>query len=352
MLKKAVNEAKFTLTIEATGPLLIRSGHATISGPDMTPVRTYRNGHWQVYLPGSSLKGVIRSHLERVCRTLNPSAGVVCNPFLRMEGLEKKAQIENGRLICPDYPEVSCGEKFKVRSKKDRLIKIKGFQPMKQEELSNAQVYADSCPICRLFGSTFYVGRVSIRDAYVTSTEHTELRDGVGIDRLTSGAAQGAKFELEVVSSGTSFETEVYLRNFETWQLGMLMLAVQDLTDGLIRVGSGRSRGLGSVRGEAGEVTITHLGKVENKPSNEIWGLGKFIKGDDWYSRYGTWSDDVLTIDSAPKEERNGIREVSVFCNEALVELQRRAISAFVQRIESWQVPDAMTFEHLDFRKV
>jgi CRISPR-associated RAMP protein (TIGR02581 family) len=275
---------------------------------------------------------------------------VVCNPLFRFD--EEKAQVENGQLTYPDYLEVSCGDKFEVRRKKDKPTKIKKFQLINPEELENAQVYADSCPICRLFGSTFYVGRVSISDAYLTSVGHTELRDGVGIDRLTSGAAHGAKFELEVVSSGAVFETELYLRNFETWQLGMLMLAVQDLADGLIRVGSGRSRGLGSVKGRAEEVAITHLGKVNAKPTNEIWGLGKFLEGEERYARYGTWPNDVLTIDPIPEEERKGIRKVALFRGKALAELQRKAIGVFVRRIESWQVPETMTFEHLDFRRV
>ena len=44
MLKRLVNECRFTLTIHTEGPVLVKSGYATVSGPDMTPVRTYRNG--------------------------------------------------------------------------------------------------------------------------------------------------------------------------------------------------------------------------------------------------------------------------------------------------------------------
>lgn len=81
MLKQLVNEARFQLTITAEGPLLVKSGHPTLVGPDMTPVLTYRNGRSEVYLPGSSLKGVFRSHIEKVMRTLRPNPYVVCNPL-------------------------------------------------------------------------------------------------------------------------------------------------------------------------------------------------------------------------------------------------------------------------------
>ena len=56
MLKRLYNEARFMLTITTTGPVLVRSGHATLSGPDMTPVLTYRNNDWQVYLPEARSK--------------------------------------------------------------------------------------------------------------------------------------------------------------------------------------------------------------------------------------------------------------------------------------------------------
>lgn len=80
MLKKLVNEARLKMTITANGPLLVKSGHPTLVGPDMTPVLTFRHGESQVYLPGSSLKGVFRSHVEKVIRTIRQN--VVCNPFL------------------------------------------------------------------------------------------------------------------------------------------------------------------------------------------------------------------------------------------------------------------------------
>lgn len=353
MLKRLVNEARFKLLIEAAGPLLVKSGHATITGPDMTPVLTYRNGEWQVYLPGSSLKGVFRSHLEKVCRTLQD--GVTCNPFLKLKDVSRA---ENGRLVCSDYAHVACSNKFEVRGleaeKRFEASDRTRWSHLNPEELTNPMVYADSCPVCRLFGSTSYIGRISIGDAYlmdVTRPRPTESRDGVGIDRLTGGAAHGAKFELEVVSTGTTFETEIHLRNFETWQLGMLMLVLQDLADGLVRVGSGRSRGLGAVTGQISRIIITYLGSVTGKPPSEVWGLGRFLPEEDWYTRYGTWPDDLMTIEPDPIEARQGIRLTATFEEDSLANLRDKSITAFVQRIQGWQVPEAMTFAHLRFER-
>src|SRR5437764_7433509 len=104
MLKKLMNEAYFTLRITTVGPLLIRSGRATISGPDMTPVLTFREGKQEIFLPGSSLKGVFRSHSEKMVCSLK--SRVVCYPFAGIE--DKEADLDQRRR---DYRD-SCGERF------------------------------------------------------------------------------------------------------------------------------------------------------------------------------------------------------------------------------------------------
>lgn len=300
MLKKLVNEACFTLKITTTGPLLVRSSHATISGASMTPVLTRRESEWEVYLPGSSLKGVVRSHLEKISRTL--SQGVVCNPFQKV-----------------GEPDTSCSAALQQRKSRD-------------EEITSEIAYRDACPICRLFGSTHFIGRLSINDAYLVDRNKlnvTELRDGVGIDRFTGGSYPGALFDLEAVSTDVEFETNIYLRNFETWQLGMVMLIVQDMEDGLVRIGSGRSRGLGSVKGEVNKLVLNHVtaGAI---PAKQIWGMGKFL-GD---GSYGTDATDILELKKSPEPTRRSIRQQQCFdTEESLEELSAKSIQRFVDYI-------------------
>ncbi|RLC20136.1 MAG: CRISPR-associated RAMP protein [Deltaproteobacteria bacterium] len=306
MLKKLLNECRFSLQITTSGPLLVKSGYATPYGPDMTPVLTYRNNKEQVFIPGSSLKGVFRSHVEKVIRTLNEPA------------------------VCVLFDNTSCNTK--LQDMKERLKR-------ESRELTNETAYDQSCPACRLFGSMFFIGRVSIGDAYLTEnadvTRYTEDRDGVGIDRFSGGAAQGAKFELKVIRAGVSFETDVYLRNFEIWQLGALMLVLQDMEDGLIRIGSGRSRGLGDVRGNVSQVDVQYIRPaITGKSAGEIWGLGRFLNGDD---SYGTRSDDVLTLTEAPAHIARGIRDIQRFSEDSLINLKESAVGHFVQRVQGWE---------------
>ena len=122
MLKKLVNEAYFTLSITTTGPLLIRSGRATISGPDMTPVLAFRNGQQEIFLPGSSLKGVFRSHSEKVVCSLKQL--VVCYPFFSNE--DKEADLSGdgitATLVVRSLPNLPNKAMRNASSKKCRLI--------------------------------------------------------------------------------------------------------------------------------------------------------------------------------------------------------------------------------------
>jgi len=317
MLKKIVNEAHLTLRITTTGPLLIKSGRATVSGPDMTPVLTFRNGKQEVFIPGSSLKGVFRSHIEKVICSLKPR--VACYPFSSNE--DKEADIELRRR---DYAE-SCSAKFTGAGHSNDTTE---------------QVYSQSCPVCRLFGSTGFIGRVAIGDAYVVTEQTKEQRDGVGIDRLTGGASNGAKFELEVVSTGVAFETDIHLRNFEVWQLGMLFVVLQDLEDELIRIGSGRSRGLGKVKAELSGASggiITSAIRDSGEPANELWGLGRWLNDDS----YGTRKDDLLALANPVASSHHGIRGMRTFTGDALKFVSDASTERFIERIQQWPAQPA-----------
>ena len=262
MLKRLVNECRIMLRIEPVGPILIKAGAQTLAGPDMAFVRVWRNGGQQVYLPGSSLKGVLRSHAERIGRAVaDRGQFLACDPFA------KKG------------PDRFCGGCFQVRGGENVPERFQ-LDLVEVSDAVNQAVYADSCPICRLFGSTLFAGRLAVGDAYaVGNPPGTQTRDGVGIDRFTGGAAGGAKFDLEVVTSG-AFETKIHIRNFELWQLGLLAFVLEDLKDGLIRIGAGKSRGLGEVIGTVTEVEVGYFERPRTSPQPggfAIRGMDNFV---------------------------------------------------------------------------
>jgi CRISPR-associated RAMP protein (TIGR02581 family) len=227
MHKRLVNEAMLELTIEPAGPILIKAGKtgADPTRPNMEFVRTWRDGEPVVYLPGPSLKGVLRAHCERIARTV-----------------EREGQ----RLACdPLHPKQSCSAR------------------LEKETLTGPKAHKKSCFICQIFGNTSLAGHLRPADAYPVDPGkvRVEERDGVAIDRVFGSVAVGP-FQLEVVTEG-QFKTQIHIKNFSLAQLGLLALALRDLKLGRVRVGFGKSRGLG-------RVTLTFNRLVLRYPMAEI----------------------------------------------------------------------------------
>lgn len=225
MLKKLLNQATLELTIEAQGPLLIKSGIEGGADPSVPDMQFVRSGG-QVYIPGSSLKGVFRSYAEKIARTVGARC---CNPF---DNDDKS-------------PDCFCGKRL-------------------ENQRESNTVYKQSCHICRLFGSTAMASRIKFNDAYSLNGEipNTETRTSVAIDRILGSVAQGP-FDFEVVTTAT-FKTSIHMRNFELWQMGLLALVLRDLEEGLIPVGCGKSRGLGEVTAKVTAFDVRYLGALQD----------------------------------------------------------------------------------------
>lgn len=249
MLRKWLCQADVTIEIEPVDPILVKSGHATIDGPDMVPVRTFRDGKSVYYLPGTSLKGVLRSHFERIARTLRPQS--VCLPYFDPK--------RDGISIPVDEEKESFGCGYRSRGK--------GDDPA-------SAAYSDSCAACRLFGSLKFAGRFSIGDAYPLpeNVPTVESRNSVGIDRFTGGTVRDVLFDLQAVVGGR-FKANMRLTNFELWQLAALNLLIADLQDEMIAVGSGRSRGMGRIRADVSAFRLSYLRAAQSPPS--LSGIGQ-----------------------------------------------------------------------------
>ncbi|CAN2041393.1 CRISPR-associated protein Csm3 [Candidatus Magnetomoraceae bacterium gMMP-15] len=284
MLKKMINNAKIDFNIIPIDPLLIKSGMATVGGVDMSFVRTYRFGEKpEPFIPGSSLKGMIRSYAEKICRSLRDQPVPVCLPYVDYDGKEQAGEKH----------QASCGLIFEKYKKK-----------YEETIIPSSKIYQRSCPICRLFGSHVFIGRFAASDAYLTDETKnfvTEIRDGVAIDRLTGGTAGGAKYDLEVLTRG-EFSTSIEIRNFERWQLGLISLVLRDMEEGLIRLGFGKSRGLGKFKAKITNFQLTYY----NQNISNLCGIAKLCSKTecDDYQFFTETSDDNSSL---PQPIQNGL---------------------------------------------
>lgn len=337
MQKRLLNQCLIDLEITTEGPLLIKSGLPGIAGPDMAPVVTFRSSSRpQPYIPGSSLKGVLRSHAERIARTLcwKPDEWRIgaCNPFLT-KGQETDWASQG-----------SCGAKFEERKKRAKAVRSP------TEELTTPVIYRDSCPACKVFGSTFLIGRLSVPDAYLTkdSTYRTERRDGVGIDRFTGGSSPNALFNMEVVTNATFETQQLRLVNFELWQLGWLAYVLRDLSEGLIGIGSGKSRGLGQVSAEVRKVELFTAGHcLPQRATARLWELA-VLEANEERSAYGYWrsAEESIPLESAQTlDDALGLRVCyRLEGTAAVTTLWRQVAPIATQYFEQYQIPPTMRF--------
>lgn len=315
MLKKMINSARIEFEIIPIDPLLIKSGQATVGGVDMSFVRTYRSGEKaEPFIPGSSLKGMIRAYAEKICRSLRDNPVPVCLPYLAPS--EDKTQKGEERQF-------SCGLHFK----KDRKV----------QTISSPEIYKFSCPACRLFGSHGFVGRFAASDAYLTenfkSNWLVEIRDGVAIDRITGGTAGGAKYDLEVLTRG-EFKTTIEIRNFERWQLGLIGLVLRDMEEGLVRIGFGKSRGLGRFKANITMFELTYY----NRSLTNLSGLGKLCSADEIKS-YGLFPETGDGSIPLPKHQpRRGLR-YEYDLKDSWKEVLEPAVNDLVRFVEKTEWP-------------
>lgn len=231
------NRYCFEGKLELVTPLRISSGRAS----DETDAPFMRLYDETLFIPGSSLRGAIRSEVERILASMDPA----------VTGLRSCTLFEKG-------DGGDCAEK--VRKFRDSL---KNEEKRKEEDKNKTDdqliakyVKGNLCDVCLLFGSASYASRLVFEDGvFVNEKEvesRTRIRDGVGIDRDTGAAKDGAKFDYEVIESGGegvrfTFKMVAENINVAAQDKKLINLILALLKDGLF-LGGKRSGGMGKVK--------------------------------------------------------------------------------------------------------
>ncbi len=203
------NAVELQLAIRADGPMLIRGPDSFVpDAPDMAFIRMPWKEEAVPFLPGSSLKGVLRTGAEMLLQGIGVD---VCSPTDR--------RTRGG-----------CGE----------------------------------CPACLAFGSAKRGASVILvgegmpwppeaqdeerQQAVATVERQRTVRTGVAIDRQRGSVAVGP-FDMEVLG-GAVFYPTLTLRNPGQLDLALLAAALELLDVGILRLGSGTTKGMGRVKVE------------------------------------------------------------------------------------------------------
>ena len=260
------NRYCFQGEIELITSLRISSGRA----PDNTDAPFMRSFDETPYIPGSSLRGAVRSEVERIIATVGDAVGLrTCTLF------EKGDCAEKARDFLLKLEE-------KERDERENKTKDERIAEFAEEEL---------CDVCKLFGSTVYASRLIFEDAQPVGGEiHNRIRDGVGIDRDTGAARDGAKFDYEVIEpskNGPFFGFKMVVENVNGQDKKIINLILGLLKHGLY-VGGKRAGGLGKIRLRETENRVCKVTGFEN--SKSLW--KDLVSGEEIYKDL-VWKEEI-----------------------------------------------------------
>jgi CRISPR-associated RAMP protein (TIGR02581 family) len=247
---------RFTSRILVNGTLIAETGlHVGVGAssldPTATDARVIRDSKGRPFIPGSSFKGALRSHLESIVRALGRSDLWACDP-----------------LADPCIPARRQKGKISIEDIKSRAEEIAD-----EDGRTNYAVYdrecterilESSCFICKLFGSPWLASRVLFKDLFINEDSwfgRFELRDGVGIDRDTGAARQGIKYDFEVVPALARFNVQIVVENSDCRSFGLLAAGLRELERQRVAIGGKTTRGLGLVRLVIDQIEI--VGELE-----------------------------------------------------------------------------------------
>ncbi len=219
--------AEADLTLQFQGPMLINDlARSRRGGFDHAP---WKDSPWlrdAWVLPGSSIRGVIRSQAEKIARTLATQRATGLTDFL-----ERCPAGDPNNSRRPDAP----------LANSDCLLQqagISGEDVVKPAQLDLAD---------QLFGSVRLGSRLIVEDGRLANRPERKAMDFLAIDRFTGGGRDSAKFDALVLWK-PAFRVRLRLENPEPWELGWLLLVLCDLHDGLATIGFGAAKGFGQAR--------------------------------------------------------------------------------------------------------
>ena len=213
--------------------LMVKSGYDGIETKIMPLISGVDEGGRKIspVIPGSSLKGIFRSHAGKIINTISGDNRIIDDMF----GNQEKA----GRVMIDD---VYCNVNNPV----------------------DFEAWIDEEP--------------DALDTFTSENLH------VAIDRFTGGASEGALYNARPVKKSSAWEPiNITLNTFPEisenllkQELALLKLLVRDFSDGYIYIGFGSHRGLGKITNEPEIEYSSNF--PSDKELQESWNA--FMKGD------------------------------------------------------------------------
>jgi CRISPR-associated protein Csm3 len=214
------NQYMFEIELQLVTPLHIGGNQEEAITSD-SPIMRDTNG--APFIPGSSLKGLLRTASERTVHLLSFEKDACflkdggCHPYKKYKHIEELAKL---------------GE---------------------EEQLFD-EIYAHLCPICQTYGGGMIASKVKFQHVFFDEFVPVNVRTSNKIDRDTGATVDGALFSYEYIQPKQTFKIVVEAENMTRDNLKVLGLALAQLEQNAIRFGGKQAKGLGQVKYVSGKV--------------------------------------------------------------------------------------------------
>lgn len=260
---------EWRFTLQATGPFLTHDTTAAgLSGFDHAPLLATIGDWTQPVLPGSSLRGVLRSQAERIARTL-----------VTHQALGKPDPTGYFLKHCP-----ACDPLTQRKPKNSDGLALESCDSLLRHTVGiseNAEILPEElCLACQLFGTTRRGSRFFVEDAPFAGNDPVyKMLDFLAVDRFTGGGAEHLKFDALVLWQ-PAFNVRLRLENPQPWELGWLTLVLRDLAEGWLRVGFGAAKGFGQVEVEEMDVVRGELVPGKAPAGDTVFSITEWSQDD------------------------------------------------------------------------
>lgn len=210
-------------------------------------------------LPGSSLKGKLRSTCETLSHALGATA---CLLNVDASGVSCVSDVQHYREVRDEYQDILRNQTVDARL---------------------AWIEEHTCDVCKLFGSPVMAGRLRVSDGALEDwASMVQVRDSVVIDRDSQTAVDGLKFDYDVVPADSRFELCIDLKNPTDQDLALMGTALFEWHAGS-NLGGFTSRGLGRFHLQDIEVRGANL----DDPDQRI----RYLTHTEAHERLTDWGD-------------------------------------------------------------
>ncbi len=203
--------------LETIGRVHVGSGNAeaNFEGSESVLIRIKMGNIDLPYIPGSSLKGIFRSSIEFILKSL-------------------------GIYTCMLARRSSCSEISKEISYATRDKNVEKIR----HEINNL------CIACKIFGGLSYSSNVTLYDCIPIDLAAVKFdtAPGIAINRIDGTTMGGGIFTVEHINPGSFFNFQIKIDNLPNYLIGLLFNVIYLINKNVILIGGKKRAGLGQVK--------------------------------------------------------------------------------------------------------